>query len=84
MPWSDDPDMHALRMAYNIAVTTHSECSRALTEAQIRGDAATAALIEAEAKARHQKEMTRRQLHAAMLRAQLDPPPEPPPNDAAQ
>ena len=77
MPWENDPDIYALRMAYNVAVTTHSECSRSLTEALIRGETATAELTEAEAKARHQKEMTRRKLHAAMLRA-MGPLPEPP------
>ena len=77
MPSTHDANMAALRMAYNAAVTTHAERARALTEALIRGETATAELTEAEAMARHQKEMARRKLHAAMARG-LDPPSEPP------
>jgi hypothetical protein len=75
MPWNHDPTMQALRMAYNAAVAAHAERARAVTEALMRGEADPAELIEAEAKARHQKEVARRKLHAAMARA-LEPPPE--------
>ena len=77
MPWKHDPNMQSLRLTYNAAVTAHAEHARALTEALIRSETAPAELIEAEAQARHQKEMARRQLHAAMAR-NLGPPTEPP------
>ena len=62
-------------MAYNVAVTTHAECARTLTEALIRGEAAPAELIEAELKARYQRDTARGKLHAAMAR---DLGPDPP------
>ena len=74
MPWTQEPDIAALRMAYNVAVTTHAECARTLTEALIRGEAAPAELIEAELKARYERDTTRRRLHAGMVR-DLAPPP---------
>jgi hypothetical protein len=76
MPWNDS-DIAALRMAYNVAVTAHGDCSRAVTAALVRGEAASTELIEAEAAARRLREEARRKLHAAMASA-LGPPPEPP------
>ena len=80
MPWKNERDLPALRIAYKVAVTTHAECSRTLTEVLVRGETATADLIEAEANARYHKEMTRRKLHAALATA-LDAPPEQPASD---
>ena len=77
MPWRHDPDITALRMAYNVAVTAHANCARALTEALMRGEVDSTALVESEAMARRQKEEARKNLHAAMARA-IGPPPEPP------
>ena len=58
MPWTHQSDTAFLRMAYSVAVTAHAECARALTEALIRGEAAPAALIEAELKARYERDTT--------------------------
>jgi hypothetical protein len=66
MPWSHQSDIASLRVAYNVAVTAHAECARTLTEALIRAEPAPAAMIEAELKARHQRDKTRGKLHAAM------------------
>ncbi len=77
MPWKHDSAIAELRMAYNVAVTAHAECARALTEALLRDGVAPAEIIEAELKARFQRDTARRKLHAAMARA-LGPPPEPP------
>ena len=71
-----DPDMAALRTAYNVAFSAHADCARALTQA-LTHDGSTAELIEAEATARRLKEEARRNLHAAMAMA-LDPPSDPP------
>jgi hypothetical protein len=80
MPWTHQSDIASLRMAYNVAVTAHAECARALTEALMRGEPAPAERIEAELKARHQRDAARRKLHAAMS-ASLDQPPEAPAPD---
>ena len=69
MPWNDDPYMQSLRLAYNAAVSAHSNCARALTESALRGDVATKDAVEAEAKARARLNEARRELHAAMARA---------------
>ena len=68
MPWTHQSDTASLRMAYNVAVTAHAECARALTEALIRGEAELGELIEAELKARYERDTTRRTLHAGMVR----------------
>jgi hypothetical protein len=73
----DDRDLAALRVAYNVAITAHAECAKALTEVLMRGGEMPAALVEAEAMTRRQREEARRRLHAAMARA-LGPPPESP------
>ncbi len=84
MPWTNQSDIASLRMAYIVAITAHAECARALTEALMRGEATPADMIEAELKARHQRDTARRKLHAAMARS-LDPPPDPPvPNKPAR
>jgi len=77
MTLPSDPDRAALRMAYNVAVSAHAECARALTQALMRGGEIPAALVEAEATTRRKREEARRRLQAAMARA-LGPPPEPP------
>jgi hypothetical protein len=77
MPWKDRPDIAALRMAYNVAVTAHAQCARALTEALMRDQAAPPEIVEGELKARYQRDMARSKLHAAMASA-LGQPPEPP------
>ena len=64
-------------MAYNVAFAAHANCTRALTEALMRGDEDTETLVEAESTARRQKEEARKTLHAAMARA-LGPRPQPP------
>ena len=69
MPWDDDPAMHALRMTYNAAVTAHAGWSRALTEAMMRGEHPSEALIESEAKARANLNNARKKLHGAMALA---------------
>jgi hypothetical protein len=69
MPWSKDASTQSLRLAYNAAVAGHANCSRALTEATMRGDAPSLALIEAEQKARSVLDSARAKLHAAMASA---------------
>jgi hypothetical protein len=65
MARSRDPDIAALRMAHNVAVTAHADCARALAATLMRGDAAPAELIEAE---EGPAEEARRTLHAATVR----------------
>jgi hypothetical protein len=69
MPWNDDPEIQALRQRYNVAVSAHASCSRALTETLLRGDAPSPMAVEAEATARERMIAARAQLHAAMARA---------------
>jgi hypothetical protein len=69
MPWTNDPEIQALRLRYNAAVSAHAACARALTEAAMRGDLPTQAAVEAEAKARERMNDARAQLHVAMARA---------------
>jgi anthranilate phosphoribosyltransferase len=80
MPWTNDRDIAALRMSYNVAVAAHSERARALTEALMRGDTSPE-FVEAEATTRRLKEEARNKLHAAMAKA-IGPPPELPPTKA--
>jgi hypothetical protein len=68
MPWNQDPEIQALRLKYNAAVSAHAACARTLTEASMRGDVPTRAAIEAEAKARAVMNQARAQLHEAMAR----------------
>ena len=68
-PGTHDPQIAALRMAYNVSVSAHADCARALTQALMR-DKSTEKLVEAE-------EEARRKLHAAMAR-DLGQTPEPP------
>ena len=79
MPWKHDSAIAALRVAYNVTVTAHADCARALTGALMRGDAGTKMLVEAEVTARRQKEEARRKLHAAMARDLGPLPPAPGP-----
>jgi hypothetical protein len=69
MSWNNDPAMQALRLTYNAAVDAHATCARALTEAVIRGEQPSAALIEAEARAKARLHEARAKLHATMLGA---------------
>jgi hypothetical protein len=69
VPWTDDPAIQSLRLTYNAAVSAHADCSRALTEATLRGDLPSQAEIDAEAKARARMNNARAQLHVAMTRA---------------
>jgi tellurite resistance protein len=66
MPWNSNPAMQALRLTYNAAVAAHASCSRALTEATLRGGQASPELIEAEAKAKARLAEAREMLHTAM------------------
>jgi hypothetical protein len=77
MPWSHDSATQSLRLTYNAAVAAHSNCVRALTEASMRGEGPSSALVEAERAARQSLEEARAKLHAAMASA-LGPIPEPP------
>jgi hypothetical protein len=77
MPWSHDQATQSLRLTYNAAVAAHADCSRALTEASMRGEAPSPALVEAALAARLKLEDSRARLHAAMASA-LGPIPEPP------
>jgi len=69
MPWNDDQAVQALRMTYNAAVSAHAGCSRALTDAALRGERPSPEMVEAEAKARARLDEARDRLHAAMARA---------------
>jgi hypothetical protein len=69
MPWNDDPAVQALRMTYNAAVSAHSGCAKALTDAALRGEAPSLQMVEAEAKARARLDEARDRLHAAMALA---------------
>jgi hypothetical protein len=69
MPWRDDPAIQSLRLTYNVAVSAHADCSRALTEAAMRGELPSQAAIDAETKARARMNDARAQLHVAMARA---------------
>ena len=77
MPWTHDRDTQSLRLAYNAAVAAHSNCSRTLTEASMRGDIPSPALLEAERTARLRLEHARAKLHEAMA-SELGPVTEPP------
>ena len=77
MPGMNEVGIEALWIAYDVAVAMHAESVRTLTEAQIRGDTDTKALVEAEVTARRQREEARKKLNAAVATA-LGPPPEPP------
>jgi hypothetical protein len=67
MPWSKDPDVQTLRSKYNVAVSAHAECSRALIEATMSGAAPLPALVAAERKARLRMEEARQKLYDAMV-----------------
>jgi hypothetical protein len=69
MPWNSDPAIQALRLTYNAAVDAHSGCARAVTDAVLRGEEPSAALLEVEAKAKATLSEARKKLHAAMARA---------------
>jgi hypothetical protein len=77
MPWTHDSATQALRLTYNAALAAHSNCSRALTEAHMRGEVPSPELIAAERSARLKLDEARGKLHAAMASA-LGPLPEPP------
>jgi hypothetical protein len=76
MCWSNDPNIHALRLKYNAAVTAHAECSRALTEATMSGVTPLAALVEADRQALDRMEDARAKLYEAMANT-LEPVAEP-------
>jgi lysozyme family protein len=69
MPWNSDPAMQSLRLAYNAAVAAHAGCARALTDAALRGEQPTPAMVEAAANAKARLTATREKLHAAMALA---------------
>ena len=77
MPWNDDPSIRALRLSYNAALSAHTDRSRALSEATLRGELPSASLVQAEAVARTRLNDARAKLHAAMARA-MGCCPEPP------
>ena len=64
--WDSDPEMHALRFTYSVAVAAHAACSRALTEATMGGAEASPELIGAEAKSKARMAEARAKLHSAM------------------
>jgi hypothetical protein len=66
MPWSHDEAIRTLRLSYNAAVSAHADCMRKLTEAAIRGEAPSAAQVQAEASARAYLDSAREKLHTAM------------------
>jgi hypothetical protein len=66
----NDATLQALRLKYNAALAAHSGCLRALTDATIAGAAVpSAALLEAEAKARQELDRARDGLLAALTEA---------------
>ena len=69
MPWNDDQSMQSLRLTYNAALTAHRACARAVTEATLRGDIPTAALVDAERTSKARLERARTNLHRAMTNA---------------
>ena len=69
MPWNKDAAIQSLRLTYNATVSAHAACSRALTEATLRGDVPTPALVEAERKAKLRLDEARVKLHRAMASA---------------
>jgi hypothetical protein len=70
MKRSDDATLQALRLKYNAALAAHSGCLRALTDATIAGATTpSAALLEAEAKARQELDRARDGLLAALTEA---------------
>ena len=69
MPWHNDPEMQALRLAYNAALTAHADRAHAVTEAMLQGQQPPPDLVEAEAKARAHLNAARKRLHDAMASA---------------
>ena len=65
MPADTRAALQTLRMRYNVVLTAHQNCVRALTEANMSG-APTAELVANEAKARQALAETRATLLAAM------------------
>jgi hypothetical protein len=71
MPWGNDPSVQALRLTYNAAVSAHADCSRALTEAFLRGDIPSPDLVDAEKQAHLRVNDARARLHEAMAQAMV-------------
>ena len=61
--------LQALRLTYNAALAAHQGCMRALIEATMAGTVPTVAIVENEARARHELERVRERLLAAMTDA---------------
>jgi hypothetical protein len=72
----NDATLQALRLKYNAALDAHSGCLRALTDATLAGATVpSAALLEAEAKARQELDRARDRLLAALTEAITGQPP---------
>ena len=65
--------MQALRLTYNSAVSAHADTAMALVDAALRGEQASAEMIEAAAKTKSLLDDSRARLHAVMALAMGDP-----------
>jgi hypothetical protein len=69
MPWNSNPAMQTLRLRYNAAVAAHADRLRALTDASLRGEEPSPAMVEAVAKTKARLTEARDRLHTAMAQA---------------